>query len=536
MIGWAEGQECSPSYFPEPSDGILPDGDSERVERVSLNDDETEIVSLFASGCGGPKGNAHPWISDDGDRVVFSTRSQTVAGESNPNHVSHLLMREVSTGSTFLITGKNPVTGTSPGTVNLANGAHDFPRMSGDGKWIVWASASSNLISGSVPAGVKQIYRHEVDTGTTTVLTDAGGQPRHGNNDSSRPFIDEDGRYAVFESQATNLWEDYGTLPHGPPTVPIFVDGVQQEIHLWDYDPQTGVMKITWVSVGQNANGDLIRPDAPSLQPTVSANGCFVTWESAANNLTAEGGNTFKQIFMRDMNSGEIVLVSKNIFGAPAFGHCSRPVVSRDGRWILFESTAADLTDENLDGTPDDTNGITDAFVWERATGNIVRVSVDSNGNQINDNGRFTMYPYISANGRFVFFTWGGNDFNKPSGGQLSDANDFEFYVHDRDYDNNGDFDEHATGQVRTIRVSNVPASPGPSDPGSSWSGGNCAASGDGRYVVFMSIADDFVGANDVGGVDTNGAQDCSQCGQYGCPADWGRDIFRRELYTVTQP
>lgn len=515
--------EAQTAYFPQPWHGIRPDDDSERVERVSLNDDDTEIVTLWPPDppkCGGPKGSAHPWISDDGDRIVFSTRALTVAGESNPSNKSHLLMRQVSTGQTFLISGKNPVGG-GPGTQNLASGGHDFAKMSGDGKWIAWATGSGDIVAGP-PNGFTQVYLHEVDTGTTTRLSEVPG--RTGNGDSARPFLSEFGDYVAFETQAINLYDNYGTLPNGPPTTPIFPNGTDSQIHLWHRDPQTQAVTITWVSVGQNANGDLIHPDAPCLQASVSENGGFVAWESAATNLTPEGGNGSTQVFVRDMTTGEIVLVSKSVSGGPGDGTSQRPMVSRDGSWVAFESLATDLI-------VGDTNGITDAFVWERATGDIVRVSVDSSGNQILDNGRFPMYTHITANGRFVLFSWGGTGFNDPSG--QNSGNKFEFYLHDRDYDTDGVYDEQVAGSVRTIRVSNVPTSSGPGVPGNNFSGGNAAASFDGRYAVYMSLASDFVDANDVGGVDTNGDQDCDQCGQEGCPADWGRDVFRREMYTL---
>lgn len=536
MIASVEGQNCSPTYFPQPSDGIVPDTDSERVERVSLNDDESEIFTLNPPGgnCGGPKGNSHPWISDDGDRIVFSTRSLTVAGESNPGNDSHLLLRVVSTGATYLISGRSPVTGTSLGTVTLANGVHDFPRMSGNGQWIAWSTGSSNLTPDSPLGGIKQIYVHEVDTGTTSVLSEQGGAPRHGNGDSVRPFLDETGNWAVFETFATNLWDDYGVLPYGQPPTQIGPGGFKEEVHLWHRDPVTGATNTTWVSVGQAANGNLIFPDGPSKQATVSANGCYVAWESTASNLVPQGGNTLEQILMRDMTTGEIFLVSKNFFGLPASGQSTRPVFSRDGRWIVFESTAHDLIDLDGDGNSDDTNGLADVFVWDRLNDSIVRVSVDSSGNEIigTNSMRTPSYSYISSNGRFVFFTSGVKEFNKPAGGTLDDANEYEFYMHDRDPDNDGIPDEQASGEVLTIRVSNVPTDPGPGSPGTGWSGGNCAASGDGRFVVYMSVADDFVDPNDVGGVDTNGAQDCTSCGTIGCPAEWGRDIFRREMYT----
>ena len=70
------------------------------------------------------------------------------------------------------------------------------------------------------------------------------------------------------------------------------------------------------------------------------------------------------------------------------------PSISADGRFVAFESTASNLVGN-------DTNNVSDVFVYDRSTHKTERVSVNSAGTQVN---RGSYYPSISAHGRFVAF------------------------------------------------------------------------------------------------------------------------------------
>jgi len=556
-------QNCSPTYPPLVGSGIVPDDNSERVERVSLDGLSQEIDSTYdpsGTPCGGPKGSSHPWISDDGDRIVFSAAPRTMPGLesfSNPDQKPHIFLRVVSTSSTYLISGKAAASG-GLGMKDIADNAHDFARISGDGEWIAWTTSSTDL-PGAPGNGVGHVYLHDVDAQLTFPISVAVAGPNQGqagNGSSKLPFLSEDGRYVAFQSRATNLHDQIlpaigwtGYVPEGgcPTILP--------EADTWDVfvldrgDGATEPASIVWASIGAAGQCSFPPDDASGLdpaklgcqRPTISADACFVTFESRARNLTQEGNPTNDlQCFLRDMATGETFLLSKTMGGVPAATSSARPMVSRDGEWVVFESASNLLV-------PFDTNGHPDTFVWERQTGQLTRVTIDSAGNQIMDNFRGVQYPFISANGRFVYFTWGGPSFNGDGTGfDLSGNpthNETELYVHDRDYDDDGDYDAgpngtYETDEVRTIRVSDLPAAT-PTSGGSNWSGGNACASADGRYVVYMSRANDFVDAIDLGGVDTNGDTNCDTttggCGTKtpNCPGNWGRDIFRREMYVT---
>jgi len=151
-------------------------------------------------------------------------------------------------------------------------------------------------------------------------------------------------------------------------------------------------------------------------------------------------------------------------------GALSRPAFSRDGRFLAFDSNAG-----NFAGG--DTNGVADVFVKELATGALVRVSVASNGTQ---GDKESAGPSLSGDGRFVAFHSFAT--NLVSG---DTNNAVDVFLHDRDPDGNGTFDE-GNGVTTCVSVSSA------GTLGNYLSLG-AAVSDDGRYVAFQSSSTNLV-------------------------------------------
>jgi Tol biopolymer transport system component len=144
------------------------------------------------------------------------------------------------------------------------------------------------------------------------------------------------------------------------------------------------------------------------------------------------------------------------------------PVISADGRHVAFDS----WTDLLVSG---DNNGARDVFVHDRQVGQTVRVSVASDGTQGN---HLSRAPTISADGRYVAFYSYASNLVPNDNNLVADV-----FVHDRDADGNGTFDE--PGGVSTTRVS-------VNDLGQEGNGrcdDDVSLSADGRYVAFASEA-----------------------------------------------
>jgi Tol biopolymer transport system component len=153
--------------------------------------------------------------------------------------------------------------------------------------------------------------------------------------------------------------------------------------------------------------------------------------------------------------------------------------LSADGRYVAFESDATNLV-------ANDTNGENDIFVRDRATGTTVRVNVDSSGAEANG---ISTELAISDDGRFVAFS------SVATNLVANDANgQMDVFVHDRDPDMNGVFDE-GNGVTTRVSVSST------GKEGDGWSY-TPAISADGNWVVFASDATTLVSS------DTNGKAD----------------------------
>jgi Tol biopolymer transport system component len=217
-----------------------------------------------------------------------------------------------------------------------------------------------------------------------------------GNDNSYYSSISSDGRYVVFESNASNLVE--GDTNH---TTDIFV-----------YDRQTDVIeRVSVSSRGEQGNYN-------SYRPFISSDGRYVTFASDASNLVEGDTNNAKDIFVYDRQTNAMERVSVSSNGEQSNGHSEYPFISSDGRYVAFESNASNLVEG-------DTNNAKDIFVYDRQTDTIERVSVSSRGEQSNDN---SYYPSISSNGRYVVFV------SKASNLVSNDTNDMsDIFLHDRE-------------------------------------------------------------------------------------------------------
>jgi len=291
---------------------------------------------------------------------------------------------------------------------------------------------------------------------TERVSVSSGGV--QANSTSFEPSISADGRFVVFDSLASNL-----------------VSGdFNNEIDIFIHDRQTGdTVRASLSSTGAEANGN-------SLDPSISANGEFVVFTSSADNLVLGDTNTSIDVFVHDLIAGDTTRVSVSSSGAETNGSSSIPTISADGRFVAFASIASNLV-------PGDTNGATDIFVHDRdanGTGvfdepggiSTTRVDVASDGSQ-SDN--FSNFPSISDDGRYVAFESFATNLVSGDGNNSRDV-----FVHDR-----------VTGENIRVSVSSA------GDEADKNSVAN-DISADGRFVVFSSSATNLVAG------DTNGASD----------------------------
>ena len=129
-------------------------------------------------------------------------------------------------------------------------------------------------------------------------------------------------------------------------------------------------------------------------RPVITPDGRFVAFASSATNLVRRDRNNAVDIFLRDRVAGTTERVTMASPKVEANSESSVPAISPDARFIAFRSFADNLV-------PDDTNFTADVFLLDGQAGTTVRVSVTSTGQQA-DNASGS--PAITPDGRFVVF------------------------------------------------------------------------------------------------------------------------------------
>jgi hypothetical protein len=210
---------------------------------------------------------------------------------------------------------------------------------------------------------------------------------RQENGNSSTAYISGSQRYVVFASEA-NVW----------------APGVDTNGHADVYlkDRQTG--SITLVSAANGVVGD-----GESFNPSVGDNGTVV-FESTATNLAAGATSSASKILARTPG-GSIVQVDRALSGAPD-GPASRPKVSGDGSFVIFESDATNLV-------ANDTNETTDVFVASVSGANVTRVSLTQASTQANNR---SFLGTISYDGQVVAFSSDATNILFNDGNQQTDV------------------------------------------------------------------------------------------------------------------
>ena len=450
----------------------------------------TERVSVDTTGSDADSASSNASTSSSGRYVAFqSDATDLVAPASNGS--MHIFVRDRQTPTT------TQVSVDSAG--NEANAASSSPSISSDGRYVAFESDATNLLGvGNDNNGWPDIFVHDRQTGKTTRVSVVSDETES-IDPSNNPSISADGRYVAFASggeldlTAIEILMLFDIFVHDRDTDG---DGI------YDEPGAVSTIRMSEDAAGNEAN-------VASSSPCISADGRHVAFESSATNLAPGGSNGLIHIFVHDRDTdgdgqydepGQVstVQVSVDSTGAEGIGGDSSSCsISGDGRYVAFVSDAT-----NLLGVGNDTNGSTDVFVHDRDTDgdgiydepgavSTVRVSVDSAGAEGNNNSNF---PSISGDGRYVAFESDatnllgvGNDTNGST----------DVFVHDRDTDEDGQYDE--PGEVSTVRVSVDSA--GAEGNGNS---NNPSISADGSSVTFESDATNLLGV----GNDNNGAPD----------------------------
>jgi hypothetical protein len=270
-----------------------------------------------------------------------------------------------------------PINKSSSG--ELGNGMSYFAALSADGNIAAFSSDSANLVANDTNNSA-DIFVHNRKTAKTVrvSVSSTGKEAPLGIGNSGIADISANGRFVVFSSAADNFVSNDLKA-----TEDVFV-----------HDLNTKITALVSVPVTQNGK------NGHSSYPSISANGQFIAYQSAASKLVAnDTPDSYSDIFVYDRINKITTKITRN-----ANGHSIYPAISADGRYVAFMSQASNLVLY-------DTNKAWDTFVYDRKTAKTRRVNVKPSGGQSSgDRSLYQAKPAISADGRFISFESGAAD------------------------------------------------------------------------------------------------------------------------------
>lgn len=375
----------------------------------------TRRVSVSSSGEEANGSSVNVTISADGRYVAFtSPATNLVPGDSSCTHLwsatgarcDHVYVHDLTTG----VTERVSVSSSEENADDVSSG----PAISGDGRYVAFMSGATNLAPG-VSSDQWNVFVRDRVAGTTELVSMS---PRgRGIRQAGWASISADGRYVVYE--------DWGSAHIPGAETTDGTDRDENQLFVRDRVAKTTTL------VSSNARGE--RGDGNSLQPTISADGRYVVFESLAGNLVE--GDTFCasrgvvhymveevdqpcwDVFVKDLHTGAVHRASIGSSGEVPNNGSRQPRISADGRYVTFQSEATNLVRR-------DDNRVTDVFIRDLVAGTTTMVSVSSTGEQADGEARGA---FVSGDGRFVgFCSWATNLVR-------DDTNEtVDVFVHDR--------------------------------------------------------------------------------------------------------
>jgi len=407
----------------------------------------TARASTTPAGLAGDGASRHGALSFDGNIVAFESHATDLV-PADTNGVSDVFVRNLGALMTERV---------SVGPFGLqADGPSEGAAISDDGRFVSFESTATNLVPGDT-AWRDVFLRDRLMNATTRVSMGlAGAEP---NGDSRNAKLSPDGLFVLFQSSASNLVvgdtngvDDVFLYDHQAGTierVSVSSLSVQANQPSSPGSISSGATRCAfWSDASRLVRGDtnnigdvfvrdrmagttvrvslgpptLAEPGGAQLmhasaEGSLTADGQLLAFHSLSPDLVPGDTNGTGDVFVRDLATGSVELVSKTSAGAPAGGDSYHGQISRDGRFVALESFADDLT-------PVSSAWGADAFLHDRATGFTAQVSLASSGKPDHV---MSTFPAISGDGHSVAFQSDGWQLVQPDGNKT-----FDVLVHSR--------------------------------------------------------------------------------------------------------
>ncbi|MBR0870827.1 PD40 domain-containing protein [Bradyrhizobium tropiciagri] len=328
--------------FTSVSDNLVP-GDTNQAYDIFVKDLTTGAITRVSTSATGAQANGfqttNPAFSPDGSKVAFYSDADNLVPDDTDD-TRDIFVKDLTTGAITLVAASPYYVPHSGGD---QNGSTYAPSFSPDGTKIVFGSTTGG-------GAINNIYIKDLATGITTLVSDSASGV-HGNGGSYDPVFSPDGTKVAFYTFADDL-------------VPGSSNGGSGNIVIKDLT--TGV--ITLVSADA---GGTPQDNGEAQQPAFSPDGTKLAFYSFAENLVPGVGGF--EVYLKDLITGAITVVSTSSSGTQANGQSETPVFSPDGTKLAFQSSGNNLV-------PGDTNGGYDAFVKDISSPSGTAANLTDNG------------------------------------------------------------------------------------------------------------------------------------------------------------
>ena len=297
-----------------------------KKRQILWRDRNSGVTKLVSVGMNNAEGNGDsfaPSISADGQSVAFESYATNLVS-IDTNAVRDIFVWNAKT---------NVVTAVSTGAGETETNAESFdPVISGDGSLIAFSSGASNLAPGVSGINTINVYLKKVGSGQSPILISADSKTKKGIG-GSNPSISDDGSKVAFYSFASTLVAD-------------------DKNNLWDIflfnsgNPKLKRLSLTASGAERNQGTESA---SRVVAPSISGNGSFVAFATTATNMVSGDTNKLQDVFVVNVESGEVkrVSVGKNGIegsgGDSPAGQGEKIGISFDGSLVAFSTGATNL-------------------------------------------------------------------------------------------------------------------------------------------------------------------------------------------------
>jgi len=293
----------------------LDPGDTDTVVDVFVKDLSTGQVQLASQTAAGVKGNAiseRPSISADGQTVSFVSAADNLSPDDTDGYPDVFVKN--------LRTGDLTVASRTADGIKSATGG-ESATLSADGSTVAFSSTATNL-SPDAADGSSHVYVKRLDTGALTLVdgvTIIRPDEQHG---ADAPSLSADGQIVAFTTDAGQQLDPADT---------------DQRADIYVRDLGSGELRLASV----NAAG--VKGNSPSSGPSVSADGTHVAFATGSTNLLPEDTDPSSDVYVKNLADGSLRLASIDGTGTKANQAASYPSLSPDGGYLAFSTDATNL-------------------------------------------------------------------------------------------------------------------------------------------------------------------------------------------------